>query len=131
MKGDFVETILGNKKSYVSHRPLNRLRSPLTCDNRDNVSTFLRQLFYYKNHLADLLYDLKRMVNEHDDKRALFEKMLRNNPFVSPDYMDWIDEDVARLQFFFYFYYLTYSYYTLYLHMANPYPHLFYFILFY
>lgn len=28
MKGDFIETILGNKKEYVAHRPLNRLRAP-------------------------------------------------------------------------------------------------------
>ncbi|KAI8052761.1 hypothetical protein BDF21DRAFT_326238, partial [Thamnidium elegans] len=76
IKGDFIETILGNKKSYVSHRPLNRLRSPLHCDDIDTTITFLRQLCYFKNHLAELSYDLKQMINEHDDKRTSFEKVL-------------------------------------------------------
>ncbi|KAI9268570.1 hypothetical protein EDC94DRAFT_557285 [Helicostylum pulchrum] len=68
IKGDLVEIILASKKLYVAHRPLKRLRVPLNCNDSDSANTFLRQLLYYKKHLADFSYDLKQMVNNHDDE---------------------------------------------------------------
>lgn len=37
------------------------------------------------------------MINENDDKRASFKKVLGTSPFVSPNYVDWIDENAERL----------------------------------
>ncbi|GAA5803728.1 hypothetical protein HPULCUR_009212 [Helicostylum pulchrum] len=97
IKGDLVEIILASKKSYVAHRPLERLRVPLNCNDSDSANTFLRQLLYYKKHLADFSYDLKQMVNNHDDKSASFERVLGGHLFVPPNYIDWIDDCVERL----------------------------------
>ncbi|KAI9470030.1 MAG: hypothetical protein EXX96DRAFT_389090 [Benjaminiella poitrasii] len=97
MKGDFIEIILGNKKEYIAHRPLNRLRVPLFCHDHKVIDTFLRQLTYYKNHLEDLCYNINQMINENDDKRASFSKTLDVNNFKPPNFLDWIDDDVKRL----------------------------------
>ncbi|KAI9268573.1 hypothetical protein EDC94DRAFT_491724, partial [Helicostylum pulchrum] len=42
IKGDLVEIILASKKSYVAHRPLERLCAPLNCDNSDIFIEYLR-----------------------------------------------------------------------------------------
>lgn len=46
LKGDFIETVLGNKKKYIAYQPLNKLLAPPYCHNRNVINTFLRQLVY-------------------------------------------------------------------------------------
>ncbi|KAI8884990.1 hypothetical protein K501DRAFT_271211 [Backusella circina FSU 941] len=90
MKGDFIETILGNKKEYIAHLPLNRLRAPLYCNDDSAIRTFLRKLVYYRDHLENLSYGINQMINENDDKRASFGKTLDVNDFKPPNFSDWI-----------------------------------------
>lgn len=45
MKGDFVEAVLGNKKKCTAHRPLNRLRAPLNCNNDKTIAAKGRLFF--------------------------------------------------------------------------------------
>ncbi|KAI8380083.1 hypothetical protein BD560DRAFT_22263 [Blakeslea trispora] len=97
MKGDFIETILCNKKKYIAHRPLDRLRAPLHRNNNKIIDTFLRQLMYYKNHVETLCHDIEQMVNENDDKSASFGETLDTNTFKPPNFLDWIDDNVERL----------------------------------
>ncbi|KAI8356752.1 hypothetical protein EDC96DRAFT_609499 [Choanephora cucurbitarum] len=92
MKGDFIEIILGNKKKYITHRPLDRLRAPLHRNNKI-IDTFLRQLMYYKDHVETLCHDIEQMVNENDDKSALFGETLDTNTFKPPKFLDWIDDN--------------------------------------
>lgn len=53
-----IETILGDKKKYIAHRPPDRLRAPLHYNNDQTVDTFLRQLVFYRNHVENLCHDI-------------------------------------------------------------------------